>query len=140
MSGVDQSGRLALSPEVPAKPQRRKFTAKFKLRILELAEACAEGTGERGKLLRKHGLYSSHLSKWEKQRKAGMLAGLEPKKRGRKAEPSDRVAEENERLRRENARLQQRLEQAEVIIEVQKKLSTILGMALPTDDDSGSTG
>ena len=79
-------------PEVPSKARRRRFTAKYKLEILEEAEQCSE-PGEIGALLRREGLYSSHLSKWRDQREAGALAGLEPKKRGRKPRPHDPQAQ-----------------------------------------------
>ncbi len=112
-------------PEVSATARRRRFKAKYKLEILEKADACSK-PGEIGQLLRQEGLYSSHLSKWRQQRDAGALAGLRPKKRGRKPQPvhpqTRRVAE----LERENARLRQKLEKAETIIEVQKKLSLLL--------------
>lgn len=113
-------------PEVLAQAKRRRFTAEYKQRILEEADQCQE-QGAIGALLRREGLYSSHLSKWRQQRAAGQLRGLRPKKRGRKPDPQ--VAE-LARLQRENERLQARLEQAETIIEVQKKLCRLLD--LPT--------
>ena len=116
-------------PEVVPKAKRRQFTAKYKLRILEEADHCTE-RGQIGELLRREGLYSSHLSKWRQQRARGQLQGLSPKKRGRKSEnPS---ATELAQLRRENERLRAQLEQAEIIIDVQKKLAQLLG--LPTDE------
>ena len=111
-------------PEVPEKARRRHFTAKYKLRIL--AKADRSKPGEIGKLLRKEGLYSSHLSKWRQQREEGALAALAPKKRGRKPRPVDPQAKRVAELERENARLRQKLEKAETIIEVQKKLSQLL--------------
>lgn len=136
MVRVEKNVRPALDPEVPEKPRRRRFSADYKLDVLKRADACEEGTGQLGELLRKEGLYSSHLVTWRRQREEGSLAALEPKKRGRKpTKRGDPIAEENERLRRELARLQRRLEQAEVIIDVQKKLSRILGVELPSDDD-----
>ncbi len=112
-------------PEVPAKARRRTFTAKYKLKILAEADGCSK-PGEIGRLLRREGLYSSHLSKWRDQREAGALAGLTPKKRGRKPRPVDPQARRVAELERENARLRHKLEQAETIIEVQKKLSLLL--------------
>ena len=112
-------------PEVPAKARRRTFTAKYKLEILEEADGCSK-PGEIGSLLRREGLYSSHLSKWRDQREAGALAGLTPKKRGRKRRPVDPQARRVAELERENSRLRHKLEQAETIIEVQKKLSLLL--------------
>ncbi len=112
-------------PEVPEKARRRHFTAKYKLRILAKADSCSE-RGEIGKLLRKEGLYRSHLSKWRQQREEGALAALAPKKRGRKPRPVDPQAKRVAELERENARLRQQLAKAETIIEVQKKLSQLL--------------
>ena len=132
---VEKNGHTAPDPEVTEKATRRRFTAEYKADILKRAEACTLGTGELGELLRKEGLYASHVSTWRGQRERGALDALEPKKRGRKAKRRDAVAVENERLRREVERLQHRLQQAEVIIEVQKKVSTLLGIPLPTDDE-----
>jgi transposase-like protein len=111
---------------VPEKARRRRFSGAYKLRILQAVDACSE-PGEIGALLRREGLYSSHLSKWRQQRDAGALAGLRPKKRGRKARPVDPQAKRIAQLERDNERLRHKLEQAETIIEVQKKLSRILG-------------
>lgn len=133
---VEKNGRAAHDPEVLAKPARRRYTADYKRKILEEADACDE-TGEIGALLRREGLYSSLLTSWRRQRDDGVLAGLEPKKRGRKAKRRDPIAIENERLRREVERLEHRLMQAEVIIGVQKKLANALGIQLPTDDENG---
>jgi len=116
--------------EVPEKAKRRKFDAAYKLRILAEADGCTEH-GALGELLRREGLYSSHLRTWREQREAGVLAGLKPRRRGRKAKRKDVVAEENQRLKRDNERLSERLQQAETIIEVQKKVSEILGVTLP---------
>ncbi len=115
-------------PEVPAKARRRRFTAKYKVKILAEADACS-ASGDLGRLLRLEGLYSSHLSKWRQQREAGALAGLTPKKRGRKPRPIDPQTRRVAELERENARLRDRLEKAETIIDVQKKLSQLLGSA-----------
>jgi transposase-like protein len=112
-------------PEVLPRAKRRRFLAEYKLRILEEADKCTK-RGEIGAILRREGLYSSHLSTWRQQRLLGQLEGLSPKKRGR--EPQDLVDEEVARLRRENERLRARLEEAEMIIDVQKKLSQLLGL------------
>lgn len=112
-------------PEVVPRAKRRQFTAKYKLRILQEADRCRE-RGELGELLRREGLYSSHLSKWRQQRARGQLQGLAPKKRGRKGQ--DPSVAELARLRRENERLRAQLEQAEIIIDVQKKLAHLLGL------------
>jgi transposase len=112
-------------PEVVLKAERRQFTAEYKLRIVEEADACTE-SGRIGALLRREGLYSSHLSKWRQLRKEGQLQALSIKKRGRKAQ--DPSLAELAKLQRENDRLRARLEQAEMIIDVQKKLSQLLGL------------
>ena len=113
------------NPEVIATPTRRRFTAADKLRILKLADACTAG-GSLGALLRAEGLYSSHLTTWRRQRTEGVLSALTPQKRGRKVSAQHPLRAENETLRKENARLSTRLKQAELIIDVQKKVSEIL--------------
>jgi transposase len=123
-------------PEVPEKATRRRFSAEYKRGVLEEADACTE-PGEIGALLRRVGLYSSHLSKWRKQRERGTLAGLRPKKRGPKPKRSDPMIGENERLRRENDRLRKQLRQAEAIIEIQKRASEILGISLESPESDG---
>jgi transposase len=121
--------------EVCDRPKRRTFIADYKLRILKEADACARG--ERGALLRREGLYSSHLTEWRREREQGALAAL-GKKRGRKAKPVDPRSEEMASLRKENARLQKRLDQAEIIIDVQKKVASLLGIPLKSPDSDGS--
>jgi transposase-like protein len=116
---------------------RRRFTAEYKFRILSEADRSTE-SGQLGAMLRREGLYSSHLTAWRKQRNEGTFAGLEPKRRGRKTSPDAPLIAENERLQRDNQRLTARLRQAETIIEVQKKLSEILGIPLPPPDSNGS--
>lgn len=119
--------------EVPAKAKRRRFTAAYKLKILEAADAAAPG--ELGALLRREGLYSSHLSAWRQARREGALGALS-KKRGRKRKRTAaqvRMA----KLEAENRRLQERLRQAEMVIDVQKKVSQLLGVALPSDERDG---
>lgn len=122
-------------PEVVAKPTRRKFTAEYKLRILAQAERCAPG--EQGALLRREGLYFSHLRDWREQRDKGILASLSPKQRGRKPQPPDPTGRRIAELQRENERLQQRLAQAETIIEIQKKVSELLGIPLTRPGSDG---
>ena len=124
-------------PEVVERPVRRTFTAEFKRRVLEEAAACGEA-GQLGALLRRHGLYSSHLVTWRRQWKAGALAGLVPRKRGRQAPAKNPLVAKVTKLERENARLEQRLTQAETIIEFQKKVSELLGIPLRRPDDDGS--
>jgi len=122
---------------VPEKPVRRCFTAEYKLRILREVDRCTQ-PGQLGALLRREGLYSSHLTAWRQQRDKGTLAGLTPQRRGRKANPDAPLIAENERLKRETQRLAAKLRQAEAIMDIQKKLSEILGIPLPPNDYSGS--
>ena len=122
-------------PEVVPKAKRRQFTARYKLRILKEADRCTE-RGQIGELLRREGLYSSLLANWRQQRALGQLQGLAPKKRGRK--PQDPAAAELAQLRRENERLRVQLEQAEIIIDVQKKLSELLGLTTDESDENES--
>lgn len=117
----------APDPEVVPQAQRRRFSAAYKLRVLEEVDNCSL-PGEIGALLRREGLYSSHLSKWRRQRDQGQLQGLAPKKRGRKTAEQVKVEAELAELRRENQRLTVRLQQAEAIIDMQKKLSQLLGL------------
>jgi transposase-like protein len=105
--------------------------------MLEKAEACTE-PGQLGALLRQEGLYSSNLTTWRKQRDEGLLIAMSPKKRGRKAQPKNPLALEVARLQKENQRIQQKLRQAELIIEAQKKISEILGIAQNQTWNEGS--
>ena len=114
-------------PQVIPKAERRRFSAEYKQRILAEADACTE-RGQIGALLRREGLYSSHLDKWRKQRQRAVLQGLAPHKRGPKPDPQ---AAEISQLRRENEQLRARLQRAEQIIDVQKKLAELLGMPAP---------
>ncbi len=118
----------AATVEVVAKARRRRFSAEYKARILREADACA-GSGQIGALLRREGLYSSHLTTWRGHRARGALEALAAKKRGKKP-TRDARDRELARLARENARLRRKLAQAEAVIEVQKKLSEILGIPL----------
>ena len=122
-------------PEVPENKPRRRFTAKYKLRILEEADACTE-PGQIGALLRREGLYSSNLTAWRRQRDKGQLQGLSPKKRGRKAKAVNPLARRVAELERETQQLRNKLKKAELIIEVQKKVSEILG--IPQDQNEGN--
>jgi transposase-like protein len=120
--------------EVSDKAKRRRFSAKYKLRVLREAAACTK-PGEVGALLRREGLYSSHLTSWRKQAERGELAGLTPRKRGPKPKPVDPRDKRIAQLERENRKLNRRAERAEALVEVQKKLSELLGIALPTLPD-----
>jgi transposase len=111
-------------PEVVPRAKRRQFSAEYKLRILDEADQCRE-PGQIGALLRREGLYSSHLSNWRRQQRQGQLQGLQSQKRGRKSDPE---AAELKRLHRENERLRQQLDRAALIIDVQKKVSQLLGL------------
>ncbi len=126
------------NPEVVEKPKRRRFTADYKRRILDKADACKE-PGELGALLRREGLYSSYLSAWRTQRDQG----LKPKKRGRKGKTPEqkRVAELEKQLKkseRERARLEAKLKRADLMLELQKKVSEILGIPLNPPESDGS--
>jgi len=124
-------------PEVSEKASRRRFTAEYKLRILKQADACTE-LGSLGALLRREGLYSSNLTTWRRQRDRGVLSALTPKKRGRKESVRDPHQTENEKLHKENERLTKLLRQAELIIDVQKKVSQLLGVPLATPEEGGN--
>jgi transposase len=123
-------------PEVFEKPVRRRFTAAYKLGILHAADACAEA-GQLGALLRREGLYSSHLTTWRRQREQGILEALAPKKRGRKAQEISPLARRVAELERDKQQLEQRLKQAEIIIEIQKKVSALLEMS-PQSSNNGA--
>jgi transposase len=126
--------QMATVPEVEVDPKahRRQFSAKYKLDTLKRAAACT-ATGTLGAFLRAEGLYSSHLATWRKQRDAGELAGLTPKKRGRKRVEVDardrRLAEQA----REIAKLTARAERAEALVDLQKKVAALLGTPLESD-------
>lgn len=128
-------GSAVSDPEVSERARRRKFTADYKLNVLERWDA-SEGGMERGALLRREGLYRSHISKWLEQRDVGALAGLSPRKRGRKpTKRRDSVTEENSELRKQVTRLERKLKRAELLLEIQKKTSEILGIPLKGLDD-----
>ena len=131
---VAKTGRP--DPEVLPQAKRRVYSAKYKLEILSQADALAD-TGEIGGLLRREGLYYSHLSKWRMQRDRGMLNGLTPKRRGPPPDPDRELRRRNAQLEKENRRLADRLEKAELIIDVQKKISRILGIEQPPYEKGG---
>lgn len=126
----------APNPEVAATAKRRQFSSGEKRRILAAADRCTE-VGEIGALLRREGIYSSQLATWRKPRAATERAGLEPQKRGRKADPARAEAWRVAELTKENAQLRRKLATAQTIIDVQKKLCTLLG--LPTAEDPEET-
>ena len=120
-------------PEVVIDAKRRTFTAEYKQRILAEADAAAAQPGGIGALLRREGLYSSHLVTWRREREAGILKGLTPHKRGPKSKRNAQE-EEMQKLRRENQRLTEQLRKAEIVIDVQKKVGALLGWPLPKVD------
>lgn len=115
-------------PPTEVSSKRRRFTAEYKQRILSELDQCKHG--EAGAILRREGLYSGTVIGWRKERDAG----LAPRKRGRKADPTTPLRKEKERLERENARLRKRIETAEAIMAAQKKLSEVMGIVLPEND------
>ena len=119
--------------EVVAKPKRRSFTAEYKQRILQEAEAVAATPGGVGALLRREGLYSSLLAYWRRERADGILEALTPRKRGPKSKRNP-LEEENLKLQRHNARLTEDLRKAHIIIDVQKKVAALLGRPIPEPD------
>ena len=123
--------------EVPEKARRRTFDRAYRLRIVEEADRCTE-PGQIGTLLRREGLYSSQLSTWRRQRAEGTLSESNSKKRGRKPKTRDAAQVELEQLRREKEALAERLRQAEAIIEVQKKVSDLLGVPLSQASDENN--
>jgi hypothetical protein len=134
---ADLKGTLrAEEVEVLAKPLRRKFTQEKKLQVLREADRC-KASGELGALLRREGLYWSTLSRWRLARERGELSGAGAKKRGPKGQVRDKRDERIRELERENRRLRARAERAEALIEVQKKVSEIMGIQLP--EGSGET-
>lgn len=120
------------NPEVRPRAQRRSFTAAYKQNILAEADT-ASGSGMIGALLRREGLYSSHLTHWRQEREAGIKQGLTPRARGPKPQ-IDPSAKEVQSLRRQNERLTEQLRKAEIIIDVQKKVATLLGLTLAEPD------
>jgi transposase-like protein len=135
MSQTETQTTVLPDPEVRPKAKHRHFTAEYKKRILDEADACTTPT-QRGALVRREGLYSSHLTAWRRQRAHGILDGLAPKKRGVKPDP---LALENAQLRREIEQLQEQLHRAETIIDVQKKVSQLLGRPIAPTPRNGST-
>jgi transposase-like protein len=133
----DEAGSAAAAPdpEVEAKPKRRKFTAAYRLRILEEANRC-QSPGEIGRLLRREGLYSSHLANWRKARCEGSLAALSSKKRGAKPKARNPLEPKVRQLEAKVARLETELEKAHTILDVQEKVAGLLGFSLERGKDS----
>ena len=135
MSARVEALSVAQQTEVTAKAQRRRFTAAEKLRVLREADRCTKA-GELSALLRREGLYSSHLSNWREARRRGELAGLASRVRGPKAKSVDPRDKKIAELELETRRLQARLERAEGLIELQKKVAQLLGNPLPNDENA----
>jgi transposase-like protein len=131
--GADSMPASRPDSEVVAKPKRRTYTAEYKQRILQEAEASAATRGGLGALLRREGLYSSLLAYWRRERAHGILEALTPQKRGPKSKRNP-LEEENQKLRRQNARLSEDLRKAHLIIDVQKKVAALLGHPIPEPD------
>lgn len=127
-------------PEVPAKATRRRFPAEYKQRILREADAARGDAGQIGALLRREGLYSSHLATWRRARERGEMAGLAPKRRGRKEKAVNPFAKRVAELERDKRRLERRLKQAELLLEIQKKASQLLQIPLASlaDEDEST--
>ena len=121
-------------PEVPAKATRRRFSARYKLRILEQADGCE--SGEVGALLRREGLYWSNLQTWRRQREHGTLQALTPRKRGRKAKPVNPLDRQLRQVQAENRKLKRKLEKAEIMLDIQKKVSHLLGISLESSNEN----
>jgi transposase-like protein len=117
---------------VVARAKRRTFTLEYKQKVLAQTDA-AKGSGEIGAALRREGLYSSHLTKWRRERKEGSLEGLTPRRRGPKVKTSP-VTAENQKLKRDNERLAEHLRKAQIVIDVQKKVAMLLGNPFPAED------
>ena len=128
-------GAPAPDPEVAAKPRRRRFTAEYRLRILEEAERCRK-SGEVGQLLRREGLYSSHLTAWRKARHNGALRGLAEKKRGAKPKGNNPLEPKVRELESKVARLEKELHKAHTILDVQEKVAGLLGFHLESGKNS----
>lgn len=127
-----QVNAIAEDVQVAAKPRRRTYTAEYKRRILKEADACAT-PGAVGALLRREGLYSSHLAVWRRARRRGELAALAPKRRGRKPTPVDPRDRKIAELERQLAQMTGRAERAEALVELQKKLAALLGRPLESE-------
>ena len=133
-TGASPSRLASPDPEVVARPKRRRFTAEYRLRILEEADDCTE-PGDVGRLLRREGLYSSHLTKWREARRDGALRGLRSKKRGVKPKAINPRAPKVRELEAKVARLEKDLHTAHTILDVQEKVAGLLGFSLEDGKD-----
>lgn len=129
MEAGDNGATMSREVEVGVKAVRRRFTGEYKIKVLREADQC-ERPGEIGALLRREGLYWSNLTNWRRQREDGELAGLRGNRRGPKRREKNPLAERLRELERDNVRLKRRAERAEGIVDLQKKVSEILGIEL----------
>ena len=128
-NGLAVSEDISREVEVLEKATRRRFTAEYKAKVLKEADVCKQ-PGEIGALLRREGLYHSHLTVWREQRRKGELVGLAQKKRGPAPKETNPLAAKLATMEKENVRLKARAERAEALVDLQKKVSEILGIAL----------
>ena len=135
MSQKSKPKSKAVQTEVVPKAKRRQFSQSYKKRILAEVENCRE-VGQIGAILRREGLYSSHLTNWRKQEQAGELESQLQAKKGRPAQ--SQLEQENKRLHHENEQLKQRLSHLEAIIDIQKKVSQLIGLSWPTSQPDGN--
>ena len=137
------AARVVASPAAPtaaltSPPKRRSFTAKYKLRSLDETDR-AEGTGGVTSILRRDGLYSSALTDWRRARAAGTLGALQPRPRGPKKAPANPLQAELDKANREVAALQRRLDKAEAVIAIQKKVAALLEEMEQTSERGGTS-
>src|SRR5216684_8897918 len=132
-AGADSESASRPDPEVVAKAKRRTYTAEYKHRILEEADAAAATRGAVGALLRREGLYSSLLTYWRRERANGIREALTPRRRGPKSKRNP-LEEEVQKLLRQIGQLTEKLRKAEIIIDVQKKVAALLGNPIPEHD------
>ena len=136
MRSGERTSRLTPDPEVAAKGQRRRFTAEYKRQILAEVDRCKK-PGELAALLRREGLYSSHIASWRRARDRGELAsGASPRKRGPKPKPVDASAKRIAELERDLAKMKARAERAELLVEAQKKMAALLESLQRDDEDA----
>ena len=130
------SAPAAVSPELSERPRRRKFNARERMRILDEIDQAGNTRGAASAILRREGLYSSSITDWRRQRDAGAYEGLSPVKRGPKAAPANPLSAEHAQLQRDYRSVTQRLQRAEAVIEIQKKVALLLGLSMPGDEAS----
>jgi len=133
---TDDDYPAAASPELSVRPRRRKFTAREKLRILGEIDHAAGIPGAIGAIMRREGLYSSAITDWRRQREAGVYEGLSPVKRGPKPVAAHPLMAEHAQLQRDYKRLGKRLERAEAVLDIQKKVVLLLGLPILDNEKS----